>query len=405
MKHNRIAVDRKGRNEDTARVQQALKSLIQLHNDPTLLLAAGELYLLYRRLIEEQKELGITPKDVDDSIQLQDRSSAQPQTDNLASALETRDRGTTGDAEFGLVLPINYVSWSTRWRLMFQSHRLRRANYAAASVMIAQQLCGINLLAFLADTFFRNSFFEDANHPTVKQNTELLAFSLGFGVWNFVCTIPALFFIDNPQGRRRLLNWSFPCMCLSLLISGLLLLAPPEDPVTGTLSKPVVAFHFVFLAAFTTAYSIGEGPAAFVVSAEVFPLVNRELGMSLAVFWNFTGAGLLALLAPVMTKRLGQVGTLGLFSGLNLVAWFACYCLVPDTGREELEKVFKRLDIPTTAAFRYTCASTWQLLTRPIEFCRNGGKVKWSECGDKALASLEDWYNAEQADGKVARVI
>lgn len=33
----------------------------------------------------------------------------------------------------------------------------------------------------------------------------------------------------------------------------------------------------------TQFFSIGEGPAAFVISAEVFPLIVRELGMSLAV--------------------------------------------------------------------------------------------------------------------------
>lgn len=30
-------------------------------------------------------------------------------------------------------------------------------------------------------------------------------------------------------------------------------------------------------------FSIGEGPAAFVISSEIFPLMVRELGMSLGV--------------------------------------------------------------------------------------------------------------------------
>lgn len=103
------------------------------------------------------------------------------------------------------------------------SERMRRANYAAAAVMIAQRLCGINLLAFLADTFFRNSFFDSQMHsnPTIQQNIQLLAFSSGFGMLNFISTIPALFYIENSQGRRKLLNFSFPTMALSLLISGL----------------------------------------------------------------------------------------------------------------------------------------------------------------------------------------
>jgi hypothetical protein len=146
--------------ESVARVQQALKSLMQLHNDPTHILAAGELFLLYQRLLEEQEYLEIKPE------------SAGPGERRLSG---------THPEKSDSVMPICYVPWSTRWKLMLRKGPMRRANYAAASIMIAQQLCGINLLAFVADTFFRNSFFKDANHPSANQNTELLAFSLGFG--------------------------------------------------------------------------------------------------------------------------------------------------------------------------------------------------------------------------------
>jgi hypothetical protein len=58
----------------------------------------------------------------------------------------------------------------------------------------------------------------------------------------------------------------------------------------------------------TQAFSIGEGPAAFVISSEVFPLIVRELGMSLAVS-----------LTSLLLERIGltlPVGILQLFLGI-----------------------------------------------------------------------------------------
>jgi hypothetical protein len=68
---------------------------------------------------------------------------------------------------------------------------------------------------------------------------------------------------------------------------------------------------------------------AFTISAEAFPVVNREIGMGIAVsleapvgsgpantiqvFWNFTGAGLLSIFAPILSKRLDHWGIFVLF--------------------------------------------------------------------------------------------
>lgn len=168
-------------------------------------------------------------------------------------------------------------------------------------------------------------------------------------------------------------------MALSLLISALVLLAPKTS--TGKASDVVVTLHLIFLATFTVAYSIGEGPAAFVISAEVFPLVNRELGMSAAVFLNFLGAGALAVFTPVITKYIGQVRVLSLFSGTNLLAWFACYWLVPSTVNEELEEIFEHLDVPADFAFSYTCAKLWRKARK------SAGNNRFTE-----LKTLEDEY-------------
>jgi len=249
----------------------------------------------------------------------------------------------------------------------FRSGYTNRAHRAAVAVMVSQQLCGINLIAFMADYFFRYSFFHGRHLTTPKENVQLLGASLGLMVLNFIATIPALFVIDIPDGRRRVLNWSFPVMALSLLGSALVLKIPEQGenrPDVGA-----VAGHYIFLVVFMIAYSVGEGPAAFVISAEAFPLVNRELGMSLAVCWNFMGAGLLAVLAPWLLIRLDQFGVLLLFAGANLLAWVLCFWLVPSTGKEDLEEVFAQLDITTWFMFKYTVKTMSHAVTKPVEFC------------------------------------
>jgi uncharacterized membrane protein len=345
-----------------ALVREAFKSLIDLRGEPSPILAAGELFLIHTRLIDEQVRL-------QDALSHAKRPGAVQKKESIY-----------GDP-FGKV--VDHVGWWPRVKLMFFiSGPTRRAHIAAAAVMISQQLCGINLLAFLSDSFVRSSMFhQDQKHETNDtEQIQLLGISFGFMMLNFLATIPALFIIDRSNGRRRALNWSFPCMAISLLSSALLLKSP--EKADGDLSTGTIVGHFIFLGMFVIAYSVGEGPAAFVVSAEVFPLVNRELGMSLAVFWNFTGAGLLAVLGPRLSTKLGKFGILILFAGLNIVAWFLCYWLVPSTGNEDLENVSKKLEVPLGFILRYLAKVMFWRVKRLAQFCYHLGSKDWEDCGD-----------------------
>jgi MFS family permease len=77
--------------------------------------------------------------------------------------------------------------------------------------MIAQQMCGINIIAFYSATIFAESGF------TAYQ---ALWASWGFGLINFLFAFPALWTIDT-FGRRALLLFTFPNMAWSLLAAGL----------------------------------------------------------------------------------------------------------------------------------------------------------------------------------------
>lgn len=97
-------------------------------------------------------------------------------------------------------------TYFTRLADCFTVPRIRRANYGASTVMIAQQMCGINsesiasyqpliiVISFYSSTIFRNAGY------TAEQ---ALYASLGYGAIQVVATIPTLFLIDT-KGRRTL---------------------------------------------------------------------------------------------------------------------------------------------------------------------------------------------------------
>ncbi|KAL8940131.1 MAG: hypothetical protein Q9216_002985 [Gyalolechia sp. 2 TL-2023] len=214
----------------------------------------------------------------------------------------------------------------------FAVPRIRRANYGASTVMIAQQMCGINIISF-----YSSSIFEDVGY-TAEQ---ALYASLGYGAIQVIATIPTLFLIDT-KGRRTLTLATFPLMCIFLLAAGLSLLK--EGGSRGEQIGPVVLFVYLF----TIAYSLGEGPVAFQYSAEVFPTIQREQGMAWAVCINNTFAGVLSLTFPRMQSVMTPTGAFGFYAGLNLIAWFMVFAFVRETKQLTLEELDQVFSVPTS---------------------------------------------------------
>lgn len=156
----------------------------------------------------------------------------------------------------------NYI---TRFFELFTIPRVRRATLASFTVMIAQQMCGINIIAFYSSTVFYQAGFS---------TTQALLASWGFGLVNFLFAFPAVLTIDT-WGRRTLLLFTFPQMAWTLLAGGFSFWIPKH-----TEAHLALVSLFVFL--FAAFYSPGEGPVPFTYSAEVFPLSHR--GMSALSF-------------------------------------------------------------------------------------------------------------------------
>ena len=228
------------------RYQDAYKSLCTLRNTP--LQAARDLYTIHVQLVEESRIIGKS----------------------------------------------NYV---TRFLQLFTIPRVRRATLASFTVMIAQQMCGINIIAFYSSTIF-----VAAGADTL---TALLG-SWGFGLVNFAFAFPAIWTIDT-FGRRNLLLVTFPQMAWTLLAAGLCTLIP------GT-SKAHLGLVALFVFIFAAFYSPGEGPVPFTYSAEVFPLSHREVGMAWAVATCFFWSSILSLTFPTLLDKFHNVGAFGFYA-------------------------------------------------------------------------------------------
>lgn len=128
----------------------------------------------------------------------------------------------------------------TRWLDLARVPRIRRAAVAAWVVMIAQQMCGINIIAFYSSTVF-----VDAGATPFHA---LLA-SFGFGLVNFIFAWPAIWTIDT-FGRRSLLLFTFPQMAWTLLAAGMCFFIGGQfnpDPPKAHLGL-IALFIFLFAA-------------------------------------------------------------------------------------------------------------------------------------------------------------
>ncbi|KAI1204154.1 uncharacterized protein F4807DRAFT_465979 [Annulohypoxylon truncatum] len=238
---------------------------------------------------------------------------------------------------------ISKTNYITRFTQLFTVPRVRRANIAAFTVMIAQQMCGINIIAFYSTTIFVN-----ANYTQFQA----MLCSFGFGLVNWLFAFPAFWTIDT-FGRRSLLLFTFPQMMWTLLAAGLCTLIPE-----GMTRTALVALFIFMFAAF---YSPGEGPVPFTYSAEVYPLSHREVGMGFAVATCLFWAAVLGITFPFILEKLDTVGAFGLYAGFNLVAFVMIFFLVPETKQRTLEELDYVFAVPNRkfAAYQVTKALPW----------------------------------------------
>ncbi|KAI9689793.1 MAG: hypothetical protein M1822_009675 [Bathelium mastoideum] len=279
------------------RYRDAYKTLKVLRGHS--LLAAKELFYVHCQMQEESRQISGT-----------------------ASVVELRPIGS--EATASRENSVRSIPYWQKFGELFTKKRIRNATLTAVVVMIGQQLCGVNVLAF-----YSSSFFCDASESAQRGNQDQryltpLFLSWGIGLSNFIFSFPAYFLIDR-KGRQWLLIVTLPCLALAMLATSLSFLIPTSNSAH---TPAICLFTFIFM----SLYSWGMGPVPFTLSAEVFPIEHRVVGMSFAVFCNLFGAGLLTLFVPSLTNAIGHAGLLGVFAGLNALAFVLVFLFVRETA-------------------------------------------------------------------------
>ncbi|KAL8650613.1 MAG: hypothetical protein Q9210_003724, partial [Variospora velana] len=137
---------------------KAYDVLLRLRENP--LLAARDLVFIWAQL---QVETTLFTRTTEDVIDLENRIL------HLDERVYLREIGLLG--------------YARRITQLFTIPRARRATLASFLVMIAQQMAGVNVFAFLASTLF--GYSGDDQHRGIPNQASLLLY-LGFGIANFL---------------------------------------------------------------------------------------------------------------------------------------------------------------------------------------------------------------------------
>lgn len=311
------------------KVNKAYQSLVKLRNTP--LQAARDLYFIHAQLVYEDALL----------------------------------------EEMGLAKTSNMI---TRFIELFTIPRLRRATQASGVVMIAQQMCGINIIAFYSSTIFSEAGADNI--------TALLA-SFGFGLVNFVFAWPAIWTIDT-FGRRGLLLFTFPNMFWSLLAAGMAYYIPSS-------SRAHLGVMTFFIYIYDAFYSPGEGPVPFTYSAEVFPLTHREVGMAWAVATNNFWATVVSITFPRQLKALGVQGAFGFYAAMNIIALVMIFLFLPETKQRTLEELDYVFAVTTRRHAGYQLFTVLPWWIRRYIFFRKG-----ETCPELYKIENEEWTESDR---------
>lgn len=194
-----------------------------------------------------------------------------------------------------------------------------KAIIAVASVMLAQQLCGINSVIMYSVSFL-----------SLLLPTTAGLINVGISVLNFVVTIAGAPLSDR-LGRKT-------CLLLSIVGMGTnaLLLA---FSIRFNLEVLTVTATLLFVASF----GIGLGPVPFTLSSELVGPEAVGATQSWALAANWVATFLVAQFFPILNHVLDRGRVFFVFAALALVFGAFIFWFVPETrGKKDADEVWGR---------------------------------------------------------------
>lgn len=210
---------------------------------------------------------------------------------------------------------------------LFRSRGLLKAFVISISLASFQQLSGINIVLFNAQTIF-----EATGSETSSAISSILIGTVQFGS-SFVTPI-----VVDKLGRKLLLIISGFGMCLAQIPIGLFFYLKETAEVDEISWLPVAS-----LVLYITVYNCGFGPLPWTIMGELFPPNVKSVASSLraSICW-FLGFIITRYFTSV-SDSIGMGGSFLLFSGLCLISTIFTFRYVPETKGKSFQEIQKLL--------------------------------------------------------------
>ena len=208
----------------------------------------------------------------------------------------------------------------------------RRALMIACGVLVLQQLCAINTVMYYMPSILQDVLkLQQAcgqHDPAcnLRADCQISLWSMLPAGANALGTVVGLFCVDR-FGRRPLLIASLLSVAVSLVGFGLVYtFAPPLASVA-------------LLVVYLLCFSPGLGPVPWALTAEIFAIKVRMMGVSIATACNWLSNGVISVTFPPLVAKLGLASAFYLYALFAIASLVFVFLIVPETKQKTLEQV------------------------------------------------------------------
>ncbi|XP_066251238.1 solute carrier family 2, facilitated glucose transporter member 3-like isoform X1 [Euwallacea similis] len=206
-------------------------------------------------------------------------------------------------------------------RELISNSALRIPLVISLTVMIAQQLSGINAVMFFSSQIFQMAGLNDENATYA---------TLGMGGINVLMTIVSLFLVEK-AGRKTLLLIGFGGMAIDTALLTISMLFADKSRAAGIICVILVLVYVIMFAS-------GPGSIPWFLVSELFNQAARPTASALAVCLNWTANFLVGLAFLPLAVALGPYVFI-IFVALQLLFLLFIYKKVPETKNKSLEEI------------------------------------------------------------------
>lgn len=221
------------------------------------------------------------------------------------------------------------ASPSRRTAIRFSDLKQRRYWFplmVGITLLVLQQLSGINGILFYASNIFKAAGIESSNAAT-----------LGVGVIQVIATGVTTWLMDK-AGRRLLLMISSSGMTISLLVVAVAFYLKVALPVDSQAYSVMGILSLVGLVSFVVSFSLGVGAIPWVIMSEILPVNIKGLAGSVATLSNWLTSWVITMTANLLLNW-SQGGTFTIYTVVSAFTVVFVALWVPETKGRTLEEI------------------------------------------------------------------